>query len=82
MCNVMALGGLEEQWQWLKEILLVEEQLDLLHRAIDRSAEGKEAALILIKQAVPCIFHLENRSGEKIIQMILSAGAEEYNKKS
>jgi len=62
----------------LKDISFVEKQLDLLCWAIDRSAEGKEAALILSKQAIPCILHLVSRSDEKVIQMILSVGAENY----
>ena len=47
-------------------------------QAVSRGEEGKEAAMILIEQAIPCILHLENRVAEKIITMLLSLGAELY----
>ena len=34
----------------------------------------QEGALILLKQAIPCILHTENRIGIKIIAMILIFG--------
>jgi hypothetical protein len=37
--------------------------------------EGKNVALILIKQVVPCIMHTENHLGEKIITVLVSIGA-------
>jgi hypothetical protein len=43
----------------------VEQQLDIIMQAISRGDEGKEAALMLISQAIPCIMHLENRVGER-----------------
>ena len=57
---------------------MMEQHLSIIKEAILRSGEDKEAALILIKQAIPCIMHLENRGGEKIITIILSIGAERY----
>jgi hypothetical protein len=33
-----------------------------------------------IKQAIICIMHMENRVGEKIITMLLSIGAERFQK--
>lgn len=33
---------------------------------------------MLIKQAIPCIMHLENCSGEKILTMLVVIGAERY----
>jgi hypothetical protein len=36
----------------------------------------KETAMILILQAIPCIMHLENRVGEKLITVLLAMGAE------
>ena len=54
----------------------LELQLELISQAIKRGDEGKEAALILILQAIPCIMHLENRVGEKLITVLLSLGAE------
>jgi hypothetical protein len=37
--------------------------------------------MMLIHQAIPCIMHLENRSGEKILTMLLSIGAEIYQRR-
>jgi hypothetical protein len=45
--------------------MMVEERLKLRLLAVQQSEEGREAALMLIEQAIPCIMHLENRSGEK-----------------
>jgi hypothetical protein len=55
-----------------------EERIKLIQQALERSEEGKEAALILIKQAVPCILHFENRVSEKIIVFILDVAAKLY----
>lgn len=49
-----------------------------LKEAIERTQEGKEAALVLIKQVVPCIMHTENQGGEKIRTVLLSIGAAGY----
>jgi hypothetical protein len=56
----------------------MEQRLSIIKEVISRSREDKEAALILIKQVIPCIMHLENCGGEKIITIILSIGAERY----
>ena len=61
--------------------MMVEERLKLILLAVQRSEEGREAALMLIKQAIPCIMHLENRSGEKILTMPLGVGAEIHQKR-
>jgi hypothetical protein len=42
---------------------------------ISRTNKGKNAALILIKQVVPCTMLTENRIKEKLITMFLSPGA-------
>jgi hypothetical protein len=68
-------GNMEERRARLKQHLVMEQKLSLIKEAISRTEEGKEAALILIKQAIPCAMHLENRGGEKIITMVLSIGA-------
>jgi hypothetical protein len=73
---------LEERKQRLKNHLMVEEQLQCIKEAILRTEEGKDAALMLIKQAIPCIMHLENRVGEKIIMMLLSIGANRFQREN
>ncbi len=57
-------GSLAEHRERLKKQLIAEEKLLLIKRAIDCSELGKTAALMLIKQAIICILHLENPVGE------------------
>jgi hypothetical protein len=73
---------MEERRDRLKSILKVEQLLDLITQAIDHGQEGKEAALLLICQAIPCIMHLENRVGEKLITVLLAQAAENFQKRS
>jgi phage tail tape-measure protein len=54
---------------------MVEQQLKLLSKAVARGVIGREAALMLIEQAIPCVMHLENRVGEKLITVLLAMGA-------
>ena len=44
-----------------------EQQLSLIKESIPHTSEGKDAGLIFIKQAIPCMMHKENRVGEKLI---------------
>jgi len=50
-------------------------QMPWIRRAIECSELGKEAALMLIAQAITCIMHLKNHSGENFLTMLLSIGA-------
>lgn len=75
------LGTLDVRRNRLRDVLKVELRLELVMQAIDRGEEGKEAALLLISQAIPCIMHLENRVGEKIITVLLSLGAELFQRR-
>jgi hypothetical protein len=79
--NMPLTGSLEERREALKCQLLVEEMLQLIKPAIDQSELGKAAALMLIKQAIPCIMHLENRVGEKILTVLLSIGLDLYQRR-
>jgi len=47
-------GSLEDQRMRLKQYLMVEQKLNMIVSAISRSEEGKETAMILILQAIPC----------------------------
>jgi len=71
-------GSLTERRDCLRQRLLVEEKICLIRTAISRSELGRESALILIKQAIICIMHLENCVSEKNLTMLLSIGAELY----
>jgi len=74
-------GGIEDRRNRSKTLLKVEQRLEIIIQAINRSGEGKEAALILIAQAIPCIMHLENRVGEKLMKVLLAMAAKIYRKK-
>jgi hypothetical protein len=58
----------------------VEQKIDLISQAISRGEEGKEAAMMLISQAIPCIMHLENRVGEKLVTVLLAIAANKYQR--
>ncbi len=51
-----SLGGLRRE---LKARILSEKSLDFLIGSIDH-VQSKEDALYFVKQAIPCILHLEN----------------------
>jgi hypothetical protein len=68
-------GTMEERRCRLRTHLMIEQRLQRIRDAIDRTQEGKDAALILIKQVVPCIMHTKNHVGEKIITVLMSIGA-------
>lgn len=74
------LGNLTERRNRLLPYLMMEQKLAGIQEAISRTNEGKEAALILIKQAIPCIMHKENRGGEKIITVVIHLGAAKFLK--
>ena len=60
--------------------MMVEQQLKLLSKAVARGVIGREAALMLIEQAIPCVMHLENRVGEKLITVLLAMGAKRFQR--
>jgi hypothetical protein len=74
-------GNLEERRSRLKNLLVVEQMIDLIFQALLRGDEGKEAAMMLIAQAIPCILHLENRVGEKLVTILLAMAATKYQEK-
>jgi len=73
-------GTREDRRNRLKARLKVEQQLSIISQAVERGVIGKEAALMLIEQAIPCIMHLENRVGEKLITVLLAMGAERFQR--
>jgi hypothetical protein len=79
--NMPIKGTLGERRERLRKQLLVEERIIFMQLAVQRREMGREAAMMLIQQAIPCIMHLENRSGEKILTMLLSIRAEMYQKR-
>ena len=64
----------EEKRQRLRKILLKEKfQSDMLF-TINRADLTREAALILIEQAIPCSLHMNMRITEKFVKMLLQSG--------
>jgi hypothetical protein len=74
------IGNLDERKRRLRQHLMMEERLAKIKEAILRTREGKEVSLILIKQAIPCIMHLENCAGENFLTIVLSIGATRYQR--
>jgi hypothetical protein len=60
-------GNLTSRRNRLLPYLMLEQKLALIKGAISGTREGKDSALILIKQAISCIMHMENRVVEKLI---------------
>jgi hypothetical protein len=73
-------GNLEERHGRSRQYLMVEQQLKLISEAVARGVIRKDAALMLIEQSIPCIMHLENRVGEKLITVLLAMGAERFQR--
>jgi hypothetical protein len=75
-------GGVDEWRARLRNLLVVEQKIDMISQATSRGEEGKETAMILISQAIPCIMHFENRVGEKIVTVLLAMAANKYQERS
>jgi hypothetical protein len=60
----------------------MEQKFDVLSQAVSRDEEGKNAAMMLIFQAIPCITHLESRVGEKVVTLLLVMAANKYQEHS
>jgi hypothetical protein len=53
----------------LREILLVKKSYELVNEVLAECND--EQAMIRLEQALPCLFHLENRMSETIIEHLL-----------
>lgn len=58
----------------LKHRLVQEYLYKKIHDNLLHAETGKTEAILLMHECVPCILHLENRTGLKIISLILHAG--------
>jgi len=71
-----------EQWRdRLRASLVTESKIALLYKIKKWKVDGvKRISLVeYVELLIPCILHLENRVGEKIITMILRKGLEFWN---
>jgi hypothetical protein len=74
-------GKSVEEWrEALRSCVFVERRIQCLLSLKEWKDSGKDEIplLTIIELLIPCILHLENRVGEKIITMILRKGMEEY----
>ncbi len=74
-------GKSVEEWrEALRSCVFVEHRIQCLQSLKEWNDSGKDeiSLLTIIELLIPCILHLENRVGEKIITMILRKGMEEY----
>jgi hypothetical protein len=67
-------GSLEERRERLKECLVLEYSYTSLQSAINHGDKGTENALFVLINAVPCILHMENRVGLKVLTRLLMNG--------
>lgn len=74
-------GTLPERIERLRSRLIQENVYKTIYKSIVSSEKGAETAIILMTECVPCILHLENRTGLKILTLILQAGLKNVMKK-
>ena len=58
----------------LKNLLLDEKFKKFVINVIKRSKSTRDAALIIVEQAIPCSLHLNMRITEKFVKMLLQTG--------
>jgi hypothetical protein len=73
-------GGIEERRERLQDSLVLEYSYSSLQSAINHGTKGTENALFIMINAVPCILHMENRVGLKILTRLLMAGLDNAKK--
>jgi hypothetical protein len=71
------VGSLHTRREQLRSVLEHFYRNDVMGRTIE--ASKYPGAFITVRQAIPCILHLENRCGEKIIKLLLLEG---YNREN
>ncbi len=77
--NIPIMGSSVLEWRdALRACVLLERRLNLLIKLKEWHEQGNESIPLIeyIELLIPCILHLENRVGEKIVTMILRKGLE------
>lgn len=75
-------GELDQRHQRLKNRLIQEFVYKSINKALDHAEKGNEMSYVLMTECVPCILHLENRTGLKILSILLHAGLESIKEKT
>ena len=78
--NKQIRGRLSERRQILKHELTVEYHHQMIAEEVD-ACKRPEDALFLLMKCVPCVLHMENRIGLKMLQMVLIEGIAGVNKR-
>ena len=68
-------GNIADRIGLLRQHLIALERKKILNRAINDF--NLEDSMIIIEQAIPCILHMENRVGEKMLKLLLLDGVHE-----
>jgi hypothetical protein len=71
--KLLLVGSLSERKRRLKEAVRNERKLEILIKDLAHS-QNQENALFLLLQCIPCILHLENHIGLKMLTMLLIDG--------
>jgi hypothetical protein len=83
-CNLRKIniqGGQLEEWRsLLRQSVVMEKYISYLLNVRKWKNEGRETVSIVevVELLIPCILHLENRVGEKLITIILRKGLDTY----
>jgi hypothetical protein len=80
--KINTVGSSVEEWhEILRDCVKLERKLQFLITLRQWHQEGidKVPLVLIIELLIPCILHLENRVGEKIISMIIWLGLEKCN---
>jgi hypothetical protein len=72
--NLPTTGSLKEMQDRLKKALIKEYTLREVQRELEHGTISKKTAMYLAINALPCILHLENRIGLKILTRLLRIG--------
>jgi hypothetical protein len=67
-----AVGGmqLEDKRSFLADLISIEDKVILIKETLKREQESK--SMLLLEYCIPCILHMENRVGEKILKTLLN----------
>ena len=67
-------GTIAVRVERLKQRLIQEFMYKKIHNDIQYVEQGQEKSFLLMHECVPCILHLENRTGLKLLTLLLQAG--------
>ena len=76
VADEVLMGKLVNRVSALRSFLKTEDRLKYLREQTEVTYED---AMILLEEAIPCILHLRNRTGEKMVKEILKLGIELRN---